>query len=91
MRFGQLLAVERIKSNEAGWARYRCRCDCGTEKEVLAYHLRRGDTKSCGCLRRVRSRENITRYNHLRPMSNEQRDSIGHDLQAILSHWKPTC
>jgi hypothetical protein len=26
-----------------------CRCDCGTEKAVLAYGLRNGTSKSCGC------------------------------------------
>lgn len=28
-----------------------CRCECGTEKPVDGGSLRRGDTKSCGCLR----------------------------------------
>lgn len=29
---------------------YRVRCDCGTEVEVNSNSLRRGNTKSCGCL-----------------------------------------
>lgn len=30
-----------------------CECDCGTVKDdVNVYHLRKGRTKSCGCLRR---------------------------------------
>jgi hypothetical protein len=31
---------------------YLCRCDCGTERTVNGTELRRGGTKSCGCLRR---------------------------------------
>ena len=31
---------------------YRLRCDCGAEFEALAYSIRSGNTKSCGCLRR---------------------------------------
>lgn len=27
-----------------------CRCDCGAEKEILGRSLKRGATKSCGCL-----------------------------------------
>lgn len=29
-----------------------CRCECGTEKEILAQSLRSGVTLSCGCLNR---------------------------------------
>jgi len=29
-----------------------CQCDCGVSKAILAEVLRRGDTRSCGCLRR---------------------------------------
>jgi hypothetical protein len=28
----------------------RCRCECGSERLVLLFHLRRGATQSCGCL-----------------------------------------
>lgn len=31
---------------------YRCRCECGTVKNVPAYNLTRGVSLSCGCLRR---------------------------------------
>lgn len=30
---------------------YRCKCDCGNEKDILAVHLRSGHTQSCGCFR----------------------------------------
>ena len=30
--------------------RFRCRCDCGNETVTLAYSLKSGSTKSCGCL-----------------------------------------
>jgi len=29
---------------------WRCKCDCGTIKEVAARHLKSGDIQSCGCL-----------------------------------------
>lgn len=30
---------------------YICRCSCGTEKSILADSLKKGRSKSCGCLR----------------------------------------
>lgn len=49
-RFGRLVVVRKgnRRSNATWWW---CRCDCGTEKEVRAQPLTRGDNKSCGCLR----------------------------------------
>lgn len=48
-RFGMLTVIE--KSNRSGKRVYwRCRCDCGNTVEVLGLSLRRGATKSCGCL-----------------------------------------
>lgn len=35
---------------------YRCRCQCGNEAVVRRSSLVRGDTRSCGCLRRENSR-----------------------------------
>jgi hypothetical protein len=29
----------------------KCRCSCGNEKAISVYEVRRGTTKSCGCLR----------------------------------------
>lgn len=48
-RFTRWLVVEyigRINKNPI----YRCRCDCGTEKQVNSGRLLNGTSKSCGCL-----------------------------------------
>lgn len=51
-RFGKLLVIERSSNSKTGKAIWKCRCDCGNEKDILADSLRRGTTKSCGCLQR---------------------------------------
>ena len=43
-RFGRLIAKERIGT------KWLCVCDCGTEKHINPSNLKRGLTKSCGCL-----------------------------------------
>ena len=51
-RYGRITVIRRAAENKCGNARWHCRCDCGTEKVVQAGSLRRGNTKSCGCLKR---------------------------------------
>lgn len=38
---------------------YICKCKCGNEIEVTANNLLSNNSKSCGCLRRMRTREKI--------------------------------
>lgn len=35
--------------NKKGERYYTCKCKCGTVRDVKAYHLKNGGTKSCGC------------------------------------------
>lgn len=45
-RFGRLVAKHYVKPSK-----WLCVCDCGVEATVLGSLLRKGSTKSCGCLR----------------------------------------
>lgn len=47
-RFVRLVALERIVKDKLPY--WKCRCDCGNEIVVLENNLKRGNTKSCGCL-----------------------------------------
>lgn len=50
-RFGRLVVIGRAdnKGKETYW---KCKCDCGSIKEINGNRLRNGRTKSCGCLKR---------------------------------------
>lgn len=52
-QFGRLTVIERdpvrTKSKMSKW---KCQCDCGNTVSVLSDSLRKGRTKSCGCLSR---------------------------------------
>ncbi len=47
-RYGKLLVISR-SGNIARSPAWLVRCDCGTEKRVLASNMRAGKTRSCGC------------------------------------------
>lgn len=50
-KFGRLMAIKRVGSNPKNkLAKWLCKCECGKEKIVDGNYLRRGSTKSCGCL-----------------------------------------
>lgn len=50
-RFGMLYVVARAANDTSRHARYVCHCDCGGHTIATATCLRRGHTRSCGCLR----------------------------------------
>ena len=53
-KFGHLTVIERVESDKYGHARWRCKCDCLNQTELIVFadNLRRGHTRSCGCDRR---------------------------------------
>jgi hypothetical protein len=59
-RFGRLTVIREAPSRrEPSGSSYRmalCRCDCGTEREFRLAALRKGGSKSCGCLQREKAR-----------------------------------
>ena len=52
-RFGRLLVLGPATKRDC----WRCLCACGVTNQVAGHALRRGGTKSCGCLRREASRD----------------------------------
>lgn len=48
-RFGLWTVIREIDAREDRQRRVLCRCDCGTQKEVLLFHMLHG--KSSGCLK----------------------------------------
>lgn len=49
-RFGRLVAIERVDNAPCGASMWRCQCDCGRKITAQYSNLKRGATKSCGCL-----------------------------------------
>lgn len=49
-KFNRLTALEPTKKRAGKSIVWKCKCECGIEKEIAAPDLIRGKTKSCGCL-----------------------------------------
>lgn len=54
--FGRLTAVEPTDERRGGHVVWRCECACGGEALAIASNLRSGNTQSCGCWQKERSR-----------------------------------
>jgi 5-methylcytosine-specific restriction endonuclease McrA len=64
-RFFRLIAMTPTEERSHGNVVWECRCDCGSVVKVTANHLKKGDTKSCGCWNRdVKVARNIARTKH---------------------------
>jgi 5-methylcytosine-specific restriction endonuclease McrA len=55
--FGRLKVIKRFGSDKWKYATWLCKCICGKEIIVNCNSLRRGNTKSCGCLQREKASE----------------------------------
>lgn len=53
-----------IEASGAKRAHYHCKCACGNEADVLAGSLRKGQSKSCGCLQREFAKSGAAKRTH---------------------------
>jgi hypothetical protein len=51
LRYGRLEIIGTADKRN-GHIHMLCRCDCGTEKAISLYSLKKGATQSCGCYRK---------------------------------------
>lgn len=57
MQFGRLTAMERLPEKKGSSYLWLCQCSCGNTVKVRTAALLSGNTKSCGCLKRVHCQE----------------------------------
>lgn len=49
-KIGKLTVMYELPQRKNKIIYYHCKCDCGNELDVSSSHLKRKDTKSCGCV-----------------------------------------
>lgn len=82
-KFGKLTAIRNIDINtrRTSTARWLCACDCGGSKIVDEYSLKKGNCKSCGCLKKEMDSIN------LRKNKNNQKYKNKNVNKRIYSIW----
>ena len=82
-KFGRLTvlgeAESRVRNNGKIAYYWKCRCDCGTEKEIEGRALREGTTVSCGCWRSEKAKANLIgqKFTYLTVLKEAGRDEWG--------------
>lgn len=61
-QFERLLVIRAAGRNKRRSSLWLCRCDCGVERIVEGSDLKRGRTRSCGCLHRQLVAERATTH-----------------------------
>lgn len=80
-KFGKLTVLSECKKRaNNGKIRYKCECNCGNITNVIGENLRRGITKSCGCL----LKEIVSK----RSTTHGKRDTR---IYSIWCHMKARC
>ena len=87
VRFGRLVVLEEAPQDERKQRYWICRCDCGnTTQPIHMSSLKRGLTKSCGCLRKEKSTKRIVQYG-----KHEKHGMTHSRLYRIWAHIKHRC
>jgi len=79
-RYGKLVVLNLAytKSKNSYWL---CKCDCGNEKIVIANSLKKGTTKSCGCLR-IKSKKPVKTE-----IKKERKEKKRHFREPLYYVW----
>lgn len=77
-RFGRLVVLERNGSNNKRITIWKCLCDCGNITSVIGTSLRRGATRSCGCL----CREKVVQSHITHNLTHSRIYSIYHAMRS---------
>lgn len=83
-KFGRLTVIEKVgyKYSNTGHKDivWKCECDCGNSTQTITPYLKRGTTKSCGCLKN----ETLNYHNFKHGLSN-------YKLYSVWSGMKDRC
>ena len=67
-RFGKLVIINILAG--VGCTKALCKCDCGTEKEIIMGNILSGKSRSCGCVHKTHGLTNTSTYKIWAKMKN---------------------
>jgi hypothetical protein len=62
-RFGRLIVLSSSGKDKFGNYKWLCKCDCGNEIITKGIYLKKGETRSCGCLAKELQKQRHTTHN----------------------------
>lgn len=90
-RFGRLV-VEKMQSRKAGIVKWECICDCGKRTVVDSHCLVRGQTRSCGCLKREIASDRFRNTDSKNENNGNFKHGMSHKpLHLIWSSMRQRC
>jgi hypothetical protein len=87
--FCRLTVLERAPNDAHGHARWLCRCACGNPVTARSYHLKSGQSKSCGCWNREVAKACHTTHGHKANGKTSKEYKAWQD--AIKRCYNPKC
>lgn len=85
-RFGRLVVEGFAHTDKYKRAMWNCKCDCGKRITTLGVSLRRGETKSCGCLHREMAAKSIKEQSITHGKSYTRLYSIWHGMISRIEN-----
>jgi len=62
-KYGMLTIVELAGKSKDRQKVYLCKCDCGKKIKAISGNLKKGNTKSCGCIRKEKTSVRMSKLN----------------------------
>lgn len=87
-RFGRLLVIKCVGRNKSGSSIWECKCDCGNVRHVWGVSMKRGNSKSCGCLQRDYAKTCATRFLTTHGMTKSTECKIWNSMKQRCSNVK---
>ena len=70
MKFGLLTVISEAGVDVHRQRKYLCLCDCGQKRIVLSGNLKKGNSASCGCKRKLTCSLKMSKFNLRHGMTN---------------------
>lgn len=90
-RYGRLVAVKQNGYNKSGRILWLCKCDCGGSVTTSSNSLRRGHTRSCGCLSNESRASRAQAAGEARGKQILKHGQAGSRLYAIWKSMRQRC
>lgn len=87
-KFGRLLVVKYLYTNDRRKAVWLCKCECGSYIEVPSENLVTNNTKSCGCLHREMAKKKIKK---LIESQTKYKRLYEKDIAIVFNQMKRRC